>query len=155
MLPLETAHRPVPSPGDGTPNLLEVRGLKKHFPIRGGLLGRVTGQVRAVDGVDLFLKEGETLGLVGESGCGKSTAGRTIIRLHEPTAGEIVFNDAARGPVHLERADTATLKRAWQQMQMIFQDPFSSLDPRMSVGRIVGEPLAVHQGLRGSALHDR
>ncbi|HET7770766.1 MAG TPA: oligopeptide/dipeptide ABC transporter ATP-binding protein [Chloroflexota bacterium] len=136
-------------------NLLEVRGLKKHFPIRGGLLGRVKGQVRAVDGIDLTIKEGETLGLVGESGCGKSTAGRTIIRLYDPTAGEIVFNDPDRGPTHLERADGATLRRAWTHMQMIFQDPVSSLDPRMSVGRIVGEPLAVHKGMKGSELHDR
>jgi peptide/nickel transport system ATP-binding protein len=145
----------LPAPGSSTPNLLEVRGLKKHFPIHGGLFGRVKGQVRAVDGIDLFIKEGETLGLVGESGCGKSTAGRTMIRLYEPTAGEIIFNDAERGPVHLERATGAELKRAWTNMQMIFQDPFSSLDPRMSVGRIVGEPLAVNNVARGSELHDR
>jgi peptide/nickel transport system ATP-binding protein len=146
---------PLPNPGDSKPNLLEVRGLKKHFPIRGGLLGRVQGQVRAVDGIDLFIKDGETLGLVGESGCGKSTAGRTIIRLYEPTAGEIIFNDPDRGPVHLETASGGDLRRAWTHMQMIFQDPFSSLDPRMSVGRIIGEPLAMHKGLRGSALQDK
>jgi peptide/nickel transport system ATP-binding protein len=136
-------------------NLLDVRGLKKHFPIRGGLLSRVRGHVRAVDGIDLFIRAGETLGLVGESGCGKSTAGRTIIRLHDPTAGEIVFDDPERGPIHLERAGAGELRRVWTHMQMIFQDPFSSLDPRMSVGRIVAEPLVVHRAARGSELNDR
>jgi peptide/nickel transport system ATP-binding protein len=139
----------------GGENLLEVKALKKHFPIHGGLLGRVTGQVKAVDGIDLFIRKGETLGLVGESGCGKSTAGRTIIRLYEPTAGEIIFNDPEVGPVHLERARGKDLQRVWMHMQMIFQDPFSSLDPRMSVGRIVAEPLVVHRTVKGSELNDR
>jgi peptide/nickel transport system ATP-binding protein len=121
------------------PILLEARGLKKHFPIKGGLFGRTVGQVKAVDGIDLFVREGETLGLVGESGCGKSTAGRTMIRLYEPTAGEIIFHDPERGQMHIERAGLADLRRVWMNMQMIFQDPFSSLDPRMSVGRIIGE----------------
>ena len=138
-----------------TESLLEVRGLKKHFPIRGGLLGRVRGQVKAVDGIDLFIKRGETLGLVGESGCGKSTAGRTIIRLYEPTDGEMVFNDPELGPIHLEQASNNDLRRVWMHMQMIFQDPFSSLDPRMSVGRIVAEPLVVHRAASGSELRDR
>jgi peptide/nickel transport system ATP-binding protein len=135
--------------------LLEVRGLKKHFPIHGGLFGRVTGQVRAVDGIDLFVRDGETLGLVGESGCGKSTAGRTMIRLYDPTAGEIIFDDPERGPVHLERMNGSDLRRVWTHMQMIFQDPFSSLDPRMSVGRIIGEPLSVHRAAKGSEMNDR
>ena len=143
-----------PRDAGGAP-LLDVRGLKKHFPIRGGLFGRVRGQVRAVDGIDLFIRHGETLGLVGESGCGKTTAGRTIMRLYEPTGGEIVFADPARGPLHLEKLGTRDLRRAWTHMQMIFQDPFSSLDPRMSVGRIVGEPLAVHRGIKGSELQER
>src|SRR5579884_3586060 len=159
---IETQH---PTPGsrqtspapalDGAPKLLEVRGLKKHFPIHGGLLGRIRGYVRAVDGIDLFIREGETLGLVGESGCGKSTAGRTIIRLYEPTAGEIIFNDPELGPVHLESMPPAQLRRVWMHMQMIFQDPFSSLDPRMSVGRIIAEPLVVHKLAKGSELRDR
>ena len=114
--------------------LLEVKGLKKHFPIHGGLLKRVVGQVKAVDGINFYIKRGETLGLVGESGCGKSTTGRTIIRLLDPTAGEVIFNDprAREGACRAagcERAQ-ADLRR---NMQMIFQDPFSSLDPRMTV----------------------
>ena len=93
-------------------NLLEVRGLKKYFPIHGGLLRNVQGYVKAVDGIDLFIRRGETLGLVGESGCGKTTAGRTIVRLYEPTAGEIVFDDPRLGPVHLEDMDAIFPLRA-------------------------------------------
>ena len=146
---------PVQSEPLAPENLLEVRGLKKYFPIHGGLLRTVQGNVKAVDGIDLFIRRGETLGLVGESGCGKTTAGRTIVRLYEPTAGEIVFDDPRLGPVHLEDMDDGRLRRVWMNLQMIFQDPFSSLDPRMSVGRIVAEPLAAHQAMRGSALQDR
>jgi len=146
--------------GDGTiehsdENLLTVRGLKKHFPIQGGLMRRTIGQVKAVDGIDYYIKKGETLGLVGESGCGKSTAGRTTIRLYEPTDGEIIFDDPDLGPVHLENAELRQLRHIWTNMQMIFQDPFSSLDPRMTVGRIVSEPLVVNRVARGAALRDR
>ena len=91
--------------------LLEVKGLKKHFPIHGGLLKRVVGQVKAVDGINLYIKRGETLGLVGESGCGKSTTGRTIIRLLDPTAGEVIFNDPQMGKVHVEQLDAKDLKQ--------------------------------------------
>jgi oligopeptide transport system ATP-binding protein len=124
--------------------LLEVRDLKKHFPVRGGLLRRTVGQVRAVDGVSFRVRRGRTLGLVGESGCGKTTTGRSLLRLLEPTAGEILF-DGVR--VHdLAGRDLRALRR---RMQIIFQDPYSSLDPRMTVQAIVGEPLAVHGVPRG------
>jgi peptide/nickel transport system ATP-binding protein len=135
--------------------LLEVKGLKKHFPIHGGLLKRVVGQVKAVDGINFYIKRGETLGLVGESGCGKSTTGRAIIRLHEPTAGEIIFDDPQLGKVHVEQLDAKQLKQVRPNMQIIFQDPFSSLDPRMTVGRIVGEPLQINKIVSGQALKDR
>ena len=109
--------------------LLEVRGLKKHFPIRSGFLRRVTGTVKAVDGIDFHIKKGETLGLVGESGCGKSTAGRALLRLHEPTAGEIIFNDPTLGKVDVAKLDRATMLKLRPNMQIIFQDPFTSLNP--------------------------
>ena len=105
------------SKANATP-LLQVRNLKKHFPIKGGLFGRTVGHVKAVDGIDLSVHDGETLGLVGESGCGKSTAGRTMIRLYEPTAGEITFNDPQSGPMRLERAGLADLRRVWTNMQI-------------------------------------
>jgi len=121
------------------PLVLEVKDLKKHFPIKKGLLRRTTGYVYAVDGVSLKISAGETLALVGESGCGKSTVGRTILRLVEPTAGSITVNGT--DITHLTKAELRPYRR---QMQIIFQDPFSSLDPRMTAGNIVGEPLRVH-----------
>ncbi len=119
--------------------LVEVRDLRKHFPVGTRLLGRPRGWVRAVDGVSLAIRPGETLGLVGESGCGKSTLGRLILRLIEPTTGEIFFDGEpllALGP--------RELRRRRRQMQMVFQDPYGSLNPRMRVGTIVGEGLAIH-----------
>jgi oligopeptide/dipeptide ABC transporter ATP-binding protein len=119
--------------------LLEVRDLKKHFPVRGGLLRRVVGQLRAVDGVSFTIQPGRTLGLVGESGCGKSTLGRAILRLHEPTAGEVLL----RGERITGLARDELLPRR-RQMQIIFQDPYASLNPRRTVGQAIREPLDVH-----------
>src|SRR4030042_697943 len=129
--------------------LLDVRGLKKHFPVKGGFIKRGVGTVKAVDGVDLFVNKGETLGLVGESGCGKTTAGRTIMRLLDPTAGEIHFNDPKKGWVDLAKLERKALTLIRPHIQIIFQDPFSSLDPRMTVERIVGEPLAINRAASG------
>ena len=120
--------------------LLEVRNLKKYFPVRGGMFHRVVNQVRAVDGVSFTIKKGQTLGLVGESGCGKSTLGRAILRLHEPSSGEILVNGAditgfTREQMVVER----------RQLQIIFQDPFASLSPRRTVAQTIREPLDVHR----------
>jgi peptide/nickel transport system ATP-binding protein len=134
--------------------LLEVKDLKKYFPIRRGTIRRTQGTVKAVDGVNLFVKKGETLGLVGESGCGKTTTGRTIIRLLEPTGGEILFNDPKKGWIDLAKMDRKQMFTVRSNMQIIFQDPFSSLDPRMTVERIIAEPLVINKVARGEELHD-
>jgi oligopeptide/dipeptide ABC transporter ATP-binding protein len=125
--------------------LLEARELKKHFPIRKGVFSQVSGHVYAVDGVSFHIERGETLGLVGESGCGKSTVGRTVLKLLEPTAGQILVNGA-----DITALDTAQMLPYRRQMQMIYQDPYASLNPRMSAGEIVGEPLIIHH-VGGSA----
>ncbi len=119
--------------------ILEIEGLKKYYPVISGLLSRHVADVKAVDGVSLYIMEGETLGLVGESGCGKSTLGRTMLRLEEPTAGRVIY----RGE-DITNWDRKKLKRLRKEMQMVFQDPQSSLDPRMTVGDSIGEALLIH-----------
>jgi oligopeptide/dipeptide ABC transporter ATP-binding protein len=130
----------------GTQNeiLLEVRNLKKYFPVRRGVLRRVVAHVKAVDGISFFIRQGETLGLVGESGCGKTTAGRTILRLIDPTDGSILFRNNGDA-VDIAKLSNRALKPLRRQMQIIFQDPYSSLNPRMTIGDIIGEPLVVHR----------
>jgi oligopeptide transport system ATP-binding protein len=128
------------APPGSAPPLLEVRGLKMHFPIgEGVLVRRHLGEVKAVDGVDLTIQKGETLGLVGESGCGKTTMGRCILRLERPTAGEIRYDG-----VDIATLDHKAMLALRRRIQVIFQDPYSSLNPRMKVGTIIGEPMMVH-----------
>ena len=135
--------------------LLRVTGLRKLFDIRRGMFGRVSGQVRAVDGVSFDLHYGETLGLVGESGCGKTTVGRTILRALAPTAGSILFRPEAGGSTYdLARMEQDELRKIRPKMQMIFQDPYSSLSPRMTVRDIVGEPVVVNRLAEGRRLDD-
>jgi oligopeptide transport system ATP-binding protein len=131
--------------------LVRVDGLKKHFPImRGMILKRQVGSVKAVDGVSFDILRGETLGLVGESGCGKSTTGRTILQLYRPTAGAVYFED-----VNLADLRGSQLNRMRRRMQMVFQDPYASLDPRMTVGSIVAEPLDIHGVSKGKERQER
>jgi len=132
--------KPVtPAGREGGGALLEVRGLRTHFPIRSGILQRVTGHVKAVDGISFSIARGETLGLVGESGCGKTTVGRTILRLIPATSGTVRFDGT-----DVYAASGTVLKNLRRQMQIIFQDPAGSLNPRMRISAIVGEPLIVH-----------
>jgi oligopeptide transport system ATP-binding protein len=130
--------------------LLRVDDLMMHFPIYRGVIQRQVGAVRAVDGVSFNIRRGETLGLVGESGCGKSTTGRTILQLYKPTAGTVLFEDIDL--VHLKGEELRKIRR---KMQMIFQDPYASLNPRMTVADIVGEPLTVHDVAKGKEIQDR
>lgn len=130
--------------------ILEVKNVKKYFPIRKGLLLREVGQVKAVDDVSFSVKAGETLGLVGESGCGKSTLGRTLIRLYEPTGGDIRFKN--EDFLHIKGE---SLRKMRKDMQMIFQDPFASLDPRMTVGAILAQPFEIHGILSGKERTER
>lgn len=130
--------------------LLQVEDLQMHFPIYRGVIQRQVGAVRAVDGITFNVKRGETLGLVGESGCGKSTTGRTILQLYRPTAGSVHFEN-----VDLVHTKGEELRKMRRKMQMIFQDPYASLNPRMTVADIVGEPLMVHSVATGKEIQDR
>src|SRR5438105_12990423 len=132
-------------------NLLDVKALKMHFPLTQGIIfQRQVGAVRAVDGIDFFVEKGETLGLVGESGCGKSATGRAILQLYKPTAGAVVFDG-----VELTKLGGEQMRKMRRRLQMIFQDPYASLNPRMTVGNIIGEPLEVHNLAKGHEKTER
>lgn len=131
------------------PPLLEVKGLKMHFPITDGLLSRKVGDVKAVDGIDFVVRRGEILGLVGESGCGKTTTGRCVLRLEKPTEGQILFDG-----VDITKLGAGDLQPLRQRIQVIFQDPYSSLNPRMKIGDIIAEPMAVHRIIPDAAKRD-
>jgi oligopeptide/dipeptide ABC transporter ATP-binding protein len=135
--------------------ILEVKDLKLYFPIRQGFFQRHVGDVRAVDGVSFNLYDGEVLGLVGESGCGKTTVGRTVLRLYDPTAGEIWYHKASGEKINIANITQSEMKPLRRDMRMVFQDPFSSLNPRFTVRDIIGEPLAIHKIARGKAAEKR
>jgi len=135
--------------------ILNVRDLKMYFPLYRGFTQRLVGHVKAVDGVSLFLREREVLGLVGESGCGKTTVGRVILRLYDPTSGEIRFRSQSGEWVDVARISQSKMKPLRREMRMIFQDPFSSLNPRMTVKDLISEPLEIHGIARGKEAEAR
>lgn len=134
---------------------LDVQNLKMYFPIRRGFLQRLVGHVKAVDGVSFQVRYGQTLGLVGESGCGKTTVGRCIVRAYKPTAGKIIYTNGAHQSVDLATLPARELKPYRRELRMIFQDPYSSLNPRMTLLEIIGEPMKIHGTARGKELEDR
>jgi oligopeptide transport system ATP-binding protein len=149
--PVTTAlELPDTAPTAGQPNLVEVDDLAVHFPIRSGIFQTQVGTVKAVDGVTFQVRRGETLGLVGESGCGKSTTGRAMIRLREPTSGTVTFDG-----IDLGKLKSEALRKMRRRMQIIFQDPYGSLDPRMTVGSIISEPIETHKLAKGEARKQR
>ncbi len=134
---------------------LAVNNLKMHFPIQRGFIRRVVGHVKAVDGVSFSVCSGETMGLVGESGCGKTTVGRCIVRAYEPTGGEVLYHDARGVDINLATLPKSGLKPYRRELRLIFQDPYASLNPRMNVLNIVGQPLKIHGLAQGQVLEDR
>lgn len=152
---IETTATTTGTPPVTDSDLLVVRDLRKYYPITKGFLRRVAGYVKAVDGVNFSIPEGKTLGLVGESGCGKTTTGRMILRAFDPTAGEILFNDKQQGWVNIPTLGPGDMRKIRRNVQMIFQDPYASLNPRMTLLDIVGEPLVVNGVARGQELKDR
>src|SRR5215212_8695325 len=135
--------------------IIEVNNLKQHFPIRQGFMQRLVGHVKAVDGVSFALREQEVLGLVGESGCGKTTTGRSILRLYDPTDGEVWFRTEDGERIDVAKISQHEMKPLRREMRMIFQDPFSSLNPRMTVRDLISEPLVIHHIAKGRELDER
>ena len=135
--------------------ILKVKDLKMHFPLRQGMLQRVVGTIKAVDGVSFELREREVMGLVGESGCGKTTVGRAILRLYDPTDGEVLFHRANGDWVDVAKLNRREMKALRQEMRMIFQDPFSSLNPRLSVKDLISEPIVIHGAASGAEITAR
>ncbi len=153
MTDLQMEARPAPAPSSAP--LLEVSGLEKHFPVRKGVFQRKVGSVKAVDGLDFTVGRGETLSLVGESGCGKTTAGRSVLRLIEPTGGRAIYRPDGGAEVDLFSLGTNEMRRYRRDLQIIFQDPYASLNPRITVGNSIGEALRVHGLASGAALRER
>jgi len=147
--------KPVPSAKSSSAPLIEVRGMKKYFPIKKGVFQRHVGDVKAVDDVSFSIGRKETLSLVGESGCGKTTTGRTLLRLLEPTAGSAIYRPTADKQVDLFDLSTGEMRRYRRDLQIIFQDPYSSLNPRITIGNIIGEALKVHKACAPSEIDDR